>query len=404
MRILQINKFFYPRGGAERYFLDLVELLPRHGHETAPFSMSHPRNLPSPFARHFVSHVDYTVEAGPIGAALTAVRTLYNRESRRRLRALVGSFRPDVAHLHNVHHQLSGSVIETLADEKIPMVQSLHDYQWVCPVYTFVRRGRVCEECRGRKFHRAIRHRCHGGSLLKSTVAALDLMLGYRKGWPDRIARFLAPSAFLAAKVVEHGLPADRVRREGYLLSLDRYRPGGERGEHALYAGRLSREKGVETLLRALAHVDGLEVRVAGTGPMEPELRRIAEAVAPDRVRFLGHLDGDALHAELAAAGFAVVPSEWYENQPFAILEAFALETPVVGASIGGIPELVRHGATGLLFESGSVESLADALRAMREHPDRRALGRAAREFVESAFDPSARIASLLEVYREVAA
>ncbi len=400
MKILQANKFYFMRGGAERYFLDLIELLPTRGHTVAPFSMRHPKNLPNPFSRTFVSRVDYAEEGGTLGALATAARTVYNRETRRKAAELIDRFRPDVAHLHNIHHQLTGSLLEALSAAGVPVVQTLHDFQWVCPVYTFVRDGKVCELCRHDRVFPAVQHRCHSGSLARSAVAALELKVGVWRRWSDRVDRFLAPSAFLGAKVVEHGLPADRVETLGYCLQMAAYRPGGDRGNHALYAGRLSPEKGVGTLLEAAARVPGLSLRVAGAGPREPDLRRRADRLLPGRVQFLGHLEPEALRRELAAAAFTVVPSEWFENQPFAVLEAFAMETPVVGAAIGGIPELVIPDRTGMLFEAGSVDSLAEVLAAMQGRSDRRDLGRAARAWVEERFDPGRHLEALEAVYR----
>ncbi len=404
MRVLQANKFFFAKGGAERYFLDLVELLPSLGHPVAPFAMRHPANLPSPFAEHFVSGVDYARDMSGRRAAQIALRTVYNRETLRRTRELVRAFRPDVAHLHNVHHQLSGSLFEALAAEGVPVVQTLHDYQWVCPVYTFLSRGTVCERCAHGRVFPAVRRRCHGGSLARSAVAALELKVGERRGWLGMVKRFLAPSLFLRDKVVAHGLPAERVTTLNYCLRVETYRPAGVRGGHGLYAGRLSHEKGVATLLEAAARVPGLSLRVAGEGPLADALERRAEAIAPGRIRFLGHLDPARLREELAGAAFVVVPSEWYENQPFAVLEAFAMGAPVVGAAIGGIPELVVEGITGGLFESGSVEALAEALAAMAAREDRAALGANARRLVEERFHPAGHIEALLAIYREAAA
>jgi glycosyltransferase involved in cell wall biosynthesis len=216
------------------------------------------------------------------------------------------------------------------------------------------------------------------------------------------VARFLAPSRFLGRTVVAHGLPAEKVQTFGYCLRRDAY-PTGSGGAHALYAGRLSHEKGVRTLLQAMARVPGLTLRIAGTGPLEAELRADAERLAPGRVHFLGYLDASSLRQELAGSAFVVVPSEWYENQPYAILEAFAAATPVVGAAIGGIPELVEPGRTGALFEPGSVEGLAEVLAVMASHPQREAMGRAARAHIEERFDPQRHVSALLDIYREAA-
>jgi glycosyltransferase involved in cell wall biosynthesis len=402
MRVLQANKFFFVKGGAERYFFDLLELLPARGHPVAPFSMQHSQNAASSFDRHFVPEVDYADSRG-LGAARAAARTVFHPGTARRVRALVREFRPDVAHLHNVHHQLGGALFEELAELRVPIVQTLHDFQWVCPVYTFVRDGRVCESCRHGHYLPAVRHRCHGGSLSRSLVAALELGVGYWRGWEREVVRFLAPSRFLGEKVVEHGLSAAKVRILGYCLRRGTDPEDDARGGHALYAGRLSHEKGVATLLEALARVPGLELRIAGTGPLEPALREAAERLSPGRVRFLGYLDPHSLRRELAGCAFSVVPSEWYENQPYAILESFAAGTPVVGAAIGGIPELVEPGRTGALFEAGSAESLAEALASMQADRVRPEMGREARRRIEERFDPGRHLDALTEVYREAA-
>jgi glycosyltransferase involved in cell wall biosynthesis len=346
-----------------------------------------------------VPPVDYARERRPG----TAFRTIYNPDARRKAREAARRFRPDVAHLHNIHHQLTGSVYEAFRDEGVPVVQTLHDFQWVCPVYTFVSHGAVCERCAHGRYLPAVRHRCQDGSFSRSVVAALALAVGHWRRWERLVSRFIAPSAFLARKVVEHGLPAEKVATLGYCVDLAAYPRPGERGRHVLYAGRLSREKGVATLLAAAARVRGLELRVAGDGPQGPWLRETAAATAPGRVRFLGHLSREDLVRELGSAAFVVVPSEWYENQPYAVLEAFAMETPVLGARLGGIPELVLPGRTGDLFESGSAEALAGALAAMSARPDLRDLGRAGRAFVESRFAPAPHLEALLSLYERTA-
>lgn len=402
MKVLQANKFFYARGGAERYFLDLTASLRDAGHEVVPFSMKHPENQTDPHDIYFVSEIDYNASAGLSTPALAA-RTIYNCETKSQLSALLRTFRPDVAHLHNIHHQLTGALIESLHREGIPIVQTLHDYQWACPVYTFVSHGEVCEACRGGRYLEAVRRKCHRGSRAKSLVAAMELMVGRVRGWANKVDRFLAPSEFMAAKMIEHGLPKDRVVHQDYALPVMNYRPSEKKESFALYAGRLSHEKGIETLLQALAHHPTLHLKIAGTGPLEAHLRKQAETTAPGRVEFLGYLQAEALQNQAARAAFIVVPSEWYENQPFAVLEAFALSTPVLGARIGGIPELVQPGKTGELFESGSVASLSEGLGRMMDNPRVPEMGRAARRFLEDRFRPEPHVLKMEQHYREVA-
>ncbi len=401
MRVLQANKFFFLKGGSERYLFDLLDLLPARGHAVAPFSMHHPSNRPTPYAEHFVSRVEY--DTGGLAALGAATRTVYNRETRAKALALVDAFRPDVAHLHNVHHQLSGALFEALRERAVPVVQTLHDFQWACPVYTFLRDGSPCTECGHGRVFPAVRHRCQSGSLARSVIAALELKVGQWRGWMDCVARFLAPSRFLADTLVAHGLPADRMETLPNCLRADMFpSEPGERGASFLYAGRLSAEKGIEVLLEALESAPGLTLRVAGTGPLEEELHRRAQPLG-DRVRFLGHLDEVSLRGELARARALVVPSTWYENQPYVVLEAFASWTPVIGSAIGGIPELVRDGETGFLVEPGSAPALADAMLRLQPR-EAQTLGRAARREVTERFDPDSHLDRLLAVYEAVVA
>ena len=405
MKVLQVNKFFYPRGGAERYFIDLLELLPERGHPTAPFSMHHAKNPSSSFSDFFVSNIDYRGDAGLVESAAMAWRTIYNREARRKIGRLVDAFKPDVAHLHNIHHQLTGAIIEELAKRRVPMVQTLHDYQWVCPVYTFLSHGRTCEACRGGKYFNAVKKRCQDGSLARSVVAMMELELAKRKKWREAVGLHLAPSRFLADKVVEHGMPRESVRQQDYSLRVGQVLKKSDSVEpYALYAGRLSKEKGVGTLLEAVNRIPGLSLRIAGTGPIEPELRRTVESSEMgDRVHFLGYLNEFELEGAVNSAAFTVVPSEWYENQPFAVLESFAASTPVVGSRMGGIPELVRENETGFLFHAGSVDDLSETLERAWTHKDLAGLGASARDWVVERFDPNRHIERLVSIYNEVA-
>lgn len=406
MRILQINKFHWVKGGSERYYFDLQRELAARGHEVAVFASAHPDNEPSPWSGDFAPHADYH-GAGPLRSFGLARDVVHNAAAAAALERLLTRFRPDVAHLHNIHHQLSPSILEPLSRRGIPIVQTLHDYKWVCPAYLFHSRGEVCTRCGpGARFGPVLTRRCLHGSFTKSAVAYVELTRSWRRGDAERVDAFLAPSRFLLEQVVAHGLPADRVRHEPYFIREGDYRPAEVPGAGLLYAGRLAREKGLGALFAALARTaPGVRLEVAGGGPLEAELRReAAERRLP--VTFLGHLAAPELHAAVRRARAVVVPSLWYENFPYAVLEALALGVPVVASATGGVPEMIEEGETGHLVPPGDPEALARVLDAVvaRSAEAAAEMGRRARATLVERWGVRAGVARIVALYSEVSA
>lgn len=409
MTILQANKFHFVKGGADRYYLEVSRLLSEAGHRVEHLAMQHPQNEPAGETGAFVEEVDYHTSHSPWQALRAASRVVYNRESARRVRELVGGNRPRVAHLHNVYHQLSLSVVRELGRHDVPMVMTLHDYKPVCPGYLLMTNGSLCERCSGGKFYNAAIHRCILGSRPASVVGTLEAYLHTLWGTYRKIALYLCPSRFLLEKVRELGLDGVGLRQINYPLLLDRYEPAYEGSSDVIYAGRLSREKGLPTLLEAARLQNagsGWTLRILGDGPLRGELEaKVRSWGLGDGIRFEGYLSGAALHDAVRSARVVVVPSEWYENQPYAVLEAFAMGKPVIGSTMGGIPEMVRNGVTGWTFPPGDAQRLGDAIRQALDDPRRATdMGRSARRQVEERHDPKKHIEELLSIYDEVAA
>lgn len=422
MRIVQVNKYHFVKGGAERYYLDLSEALRRHGHEVRHLSMAHPRNLAAGPGDRFVPEVDFRA-GGSLGAKLVqGWRSIYHAGAAAHARALTrraawngGSAGPTpVAHLHNIYHQLSPSIVLAFARAGVPVVQTLHDYKLVCPGYLLLTHGEICERCRGGRYFEAVRHRCLLDARGASLVGAVEAYLHRGLGTYGRVSRFLCPSRFLLEKVASFGIARDRLVHLPYFVPLERYRPSPvpDRPSGApvplVYIGRLSREKGIETLVRAMALLPAGRARleVLGEGPLSGQIEESIARHCPDgRVLLRGYRTGEALFDAIRAAAFTVVPSEWYENLPFSILEPFALGRAVVGSRIGGIPELVRDGVTGRLFRPGDPGSLAEALLWMTgPEADLKGMGEEARRVIERDHAEEAHLDRLLAVYREVAA
>lgn len=401
--LLSINNYYYYRGGAETVFLEHNRMFEAGGWNVVPFAMKHPQNLPTPWSRHFVEEIEFGQRYSPVQQAARAAKVIYSFEARDKLATLLDATRPAVAHGHNIYHHISPSILGLLQRRKVPTVLTLHDLKIACPAYNMLAPDGICERCRGGRLHNVLVHKCIKGSAALSGIVMLEAMLHRLLGSYSRgVDRFVVPSRFYIDKLTQWGMAADRCRYVPNFVAADRYEPMFAAGARFLYFGRLSREKGIATLIRAAGQAR-LPLSVAGTGPQSEELQALAQQLGAD-VTFLGYLSGAALHAAIGAALAVVVPSEWYENAPMSVLEAYALGKPVIGARIGGIGELIRENETGLGFASGDVRSLAAALGefAALEPARIAAMGRSGREWVEAEFSAERYRERILAVYREL--
>lgn len=403
MKVLLINKFFHPRGGSEAAFFLTARVLERHGHRPIYFSMSHPDNLESPQNKFFVRPVDFEGPAGPLRSLQAAGRVIYSLEARRRLSALLHEERPDIAHLHNIHHQLSPSILHALRRHGVPVVMTLHDYKVVCPAYTLFVRGRLCEKCRGGRFYHCLFRRCTKGSITKSLINMIEMYLHQDILRTQALVDlYISPSRFLRDKVAGMGFRAETIVLPNG-LDLDGYPASpGPGPERLVYFGRLSPEKGLHTLLSALAETR-IPCTIIGRGPLEAELRERCRRESLDRVTFRGHLPSADLVTEIRQARAVVVPSLWYENNPYNVLEAFALARPVIASRIGGLPELVVDGRTGWTVTPGSVEELGRKMTDVLSAPaEAERMGREARRSVETTNDAELYYRGLMNAYDRV--
>jgi len=403
MRILHVNKFLYRRGGAEAYMLDVAELQANDGHEVAFFGMRHPENPPSPFADAFPSFVELEPPPKRLSGKLTAAaRMVHSTSSRRGIEAVARAFRPDVAHLHNIYHQLSPSVLRPLADLGIPIVMTLHDYKLVCPSYLLLDHGKVCEACLDGRFRHAVARRCKDGSLMASAVLAVEATVHRATNAYDPVQVFICPSRFLAGKIATAGIYADRLRVLGNFVAARTVAPKARPGGGVVYVGRLSHEKGVDVLVGAMRQLGPHRLDVVGDGPERSRLEALAAASAPGRVRFHGTVPKSRVLDVVRSAAVAVMPSRCHENQPMAVLEAFACGVPVVATQLGGLPELVRHDRYGMIVPADDAAALADALDRLLADPDHAfGIGQAARRHAELQFAPERHLRQLERLYRE---
>jgi glycosyltransferase involved in cell wall biosynthesis len=404
-RVLHVNKYLYRRGGAEGYVADVAALQVRSGHEVAFFSMDHPENPPSTYEDWFPEHVDLEPPPPSLqGRARAVGRMLWSRSARSGIAHVIDRFEPDVAHLHNVYHQLSPSVIDVLAQREIPMVMTVHDYKLVCPNYQMSDHGQPCHACVGRSTHHAIVRRCKDHSVAASAVLAIESGLHRRMGVYDAVDRLICPSRFMAGLLLEGGF--DPARFRVVTNPVDPALPSVAHDPHGpiVYAGRLSYSKGVDVLIEAVGRLQlRPRLQIIGAGPERVRLEQLADRVAPGRVDFLGRLPVHGVLDHLARASVSVLPTRGYENQPLAVLESFACGVPVIASAIGGLPELLDGEANGWLVPPDDVDALTMALlHALTDVDVLSTRGRQARAHVERHHDPASHLARLDEIYAEL--
>ena len=401
--LLSINNYYYLRGGAETIFLSHNELVEGAGWDVIPFAMSHPNNLPTTWSEYFVDELEYGKRYSLSDKIKLAAKSVYSLESRRNLRKLIKAMRPDICHAHNIYHHISPSILGLLRDNNIPIVMTLHDLKLACPAYRMLVNGEICERCKNGKLYNVVLNKCMKGSRALSTLVMTEAVLHKMLGsYTDCVSRFIVPSRFYLNKFVEWGWNPDKFVYIPNFINIHDYVPNYASGDYFLYLGRLSFEKGAATLIKAAVDA-GVPLKIAGTGPEEMSLRKLS-AASGGKVDFLGYLSGESLRDVVRSSKAVVLPSEWYENAPLSLLEAYALGKPVIGAGIGGIPELISEGETGFAFNPGSVEELSGRLSyvAVLSGSKLADMGRAARKRAEEEYDSSIYKRRILDLYENI--
>ncbi len=407
MKIILAHKFYHLTGGTEQYFRDLAAALERHGHETVPFALKNPANPPTPYEKYFLENLDYRQDAflyRARNAGRIITRTLYSWEARRKVEALIRDTHPDLAHIQAIDHHISPSILHSFRKYNLPVVQSVNTYKHVCASYRLflLDRGETCERCLYGKHYHAMLTRCVKGSLFASTLATLEMYLHQIMKIYHLVDRFIVPNQFMREKLIGAGFSPDKVIRLLNPLQLDAYQPSYDFGDYILYFGRIDVEKGVITLVKAMQRLPRLKLIVIGDGAAMGETVSWARDNGVGNVEFAGPKWGPEMISILARARLVVVPSIWYEPSPMVIYQSLATGKPVIGARIGGIPDLITP-ETGLLFKPGDVDDLAAQIGSIAFDDNRlRSMGRAARAWAEANLDPETWYNSLMNIYSQV--
>ncbi len=365
LNILLVNKFLYPKGGSETYLFNIGEYLKKQGHNVDYFGLRHKNNLVGNCIDEYVSDIDtknYTLKRfiGPL-------RLIYSFEAKRKIRKVIKATKPDIVHINNYNFQLTPSILYEMKKYNIPIVMTLHDFQLVCPNHMLYmeHENRICEECKDRNYQNCIKNKCIHNSKLKSILGAIEGFTYYKLGtYKKLIDYFIAPSRFLKDKMIEFGEDSNKIKVISNFSSGCGDFNTTVKNEYVLYFGRISIQKGIKTLIEACKRLPNIKFILAGSGELEDELRKV------ENIQFVGFKSGAELNKLIQGALFSLCTSECYDNCPMSVIESQIQGTPVIGAAIGGIPELIADGFDGLLYEAGNVQDLVQKIRYLYENKD----------------------------------
>jgi len=397
LTVLNISQNHYIRGGCDRYFFTMGELLQKHDHNVIPFTAASPKNEPTEWEQYFPHGADFE-NPGPIDL----VRFVYSRDANTSIQRLLRKTDVDIAHFHVYHGKLTASILGSLKKAGIPLIQTLHDYKLTCPIATHLSGDNICEACEGKKFLRAIPKRCNRRSLARTVLSVSESYVSRFLGSVDKFDHFISVSNFLRKKMIQFDIPEDKISTVHNFVDVSNFTPNYSEGDYVLYFGRVDQSKGIFTLLEAAAPLTQFPLYIAGEGEALTEVKRFIEQKGCNHIHLLGFKQGDELQELILNSTCTVLPSEWYENCPMSVLESFAYGKPVIGADIGGIPELINHGVDGFLVPSGDVEQLRDRLQWMCDNKTQAIeMGKTAREKMENEFNADIHYEKIMNVYRK---
>lgn len=356
MKILMVNKFLYPKGGAETYFLKIGNYLEKHGHQVEYFGMYDEKNIASNSANAYTYPMDFH-EKG-LKRFLYPFKIIYSLEAKRKMEQVIETFNPDIIHFNNINFQLTPSIIDGAYKKGIPMIQTVHDYQMLCPNHMLfdLKTQKSCEVCLSKSKWNCMKKSCIHGSKVKSLIGSIEAIIyNWRKTY-EKVDFYICPSFFMEKKLLSNPIYQNKTTTIHNFIEEITELEFLKKEDYILYFGRLSVEKGFEEFINACKKLPHIKFKIAGTGPLEELCNNIPN------VEYVGFKVGGELKELIYKAKFSVYPSIWYENCPLSVLESESLGTPVLASKMGGIPELVENGVTGVLLEEVSEKELCDKI------------------------------------------
>lgn len=368
MKILMINKFLYQNGGSETYMFKLGEYLKSLGHSVEYFGMAHPDNIVKNSANAYTQNMDFH-NCNPIQKIKLSLKTIYSKEAYEKTLEVIDKFKPDIIHLNNYNFQLTPSIIYAAKKRNVAIVQTVHDCQIACPNHRMYIEStqKNCDRCLDGGYTNCIKQKCISNSTAKSVCASIESYLYHGKNTYNLVDKYICPSRYMASVIKRGNVEENRIEvihNFCEIPSKDYTIKDSEK--YVLYFGRISVEKGIKTLVEAIKELPDIKFIFVGDGPLDDICKNIPN------LTLAGRKSGDELKTYIANASFSVCPSEWYENCPMSIIESLALSTPVIGANIGGIPELIKENETGLIFNSADKNDLKEKIRLLWNDDNKR--------------------------------
>lgn len=411
MRILLVNKFHYLNGGSEKYYFELGKLLKKNGNEVAYFSMKDDRNIKTGEKEYFVEKIDLNT-----GSKLKALDVIYSKENYKKMQEAIDDFKPDVVHLNNFQRQLSESIVECCRDNNIPMVFTAHDVQAICPAISMLDSEKnICEKCINGKYMNCFKKKCVKNSTLKSLLGAYEGNYYRRKKvYTKKIKNIITPSIFYKNKLIEDGIQEDKIKAIHNFINIEEYNLKLEDEGYALYSGRLAKEKGILNLVEAFSNLiinnknndklKNIKLYIAGNGPEKENIEKtIKENKLEDKIILLGYLNQKDLKEYTRKCGFLVIPSIWYENGPYSVIETQSIGKAIIGANIGGIPEMVINNENGLTYKYNDVKELEEKMKRLFSDIElREKFGNNAKEFANKEYSPENYYKKLEKIYKNL--
>ena len=357
MRILLVNKFHYLRGGSEKYYFELAKLLKSHGHTVAFFSMKNENNIKTGDREYFVDEIDMNT-----GSKFEALNVIYSKKNKALMEKALEEFKPDIVHINNFQRQLSASIIDAVKEKNIPLIMTAHDLNPICPASIMLYNGEVCEDCITKGYTSCIKKKCIKNSMLKSVLGYIEKKYYDLHKIFCKVDCIISPSEFNKNQLLKGKLKCNDITVIHNFVN-ETEKTDYTLGDCAFYFGRLSREKGILNLVEAINNIPGARLIIAGDGPERENIQAyIKEHKLENRITLLGYLNQNDVRENIRKCRFVTVPSIWYENCPYSILETMEIGKPIIGSKIGGIPELIQDGINGFTYEHNDVTKLTNIL------------------------------------------
>lgn len=418
MNIITASKFYYPRAGLETYLLNITEVLRENGHKIIPFSTNYPENLKTKYDDFFTEYIELGGKSktnlyDKLGAL---IKLLYNFDAQNKLSQLIDYTQPDLIWAFGVHQHLSPSVFVTAKRKNIPIIHLLSDYSIICPDFNLTKNGashsrllsptKGCFSAIANRYAKlsSLSYPNKQPSLSSSIIGAVELYFYDKfKLYINNVDKFIVPSRFLKQVMINNGMPVTKIDHLPIFIEPDNYMPEYSSQAYFVYFGSLSHEKGLITLFDVMFRLKHHKLMLIGDGPQRHLLEKIKVEKNLDNIKFFGKLHGEQLKRIIRNSRFVIVPSTWYDNSPNVILESFALGKPVLGASIGDIPEYIEESNTGLLYthnNSEELESKIDFL--MNQSALCKEMGTYARKLIEAEYNPKVHYKELMKIVKTV--